>query len=120
MDGQIYDFGVLFAFVLKIYKIVWGSDNFRRNYGAYRCQPSCSRVDLKPGARERARSRSAVCYVMGLIGPKCETFTTFQIRPMGLEHKCPNFPGLGAQRVGAPTPDTPRPGEIWALVRNIR
>ena len=64
MGGQIYNFGVLFAFVLKIQTFVLGSDNFPYNYWLYRCQLSCSRVNLKPVARERARTRSALQCVM--------------------------------------------------------
>ena len=59
-DGQICNFEVLFAFVLEIYAFVWGSDNFPRNYKLHRCCLSCSRLKLKPGARERAGSRSAL------------------------------------------------------------
>ena len=31
VDGQIDDFEVHFAFVMEIYTVVWGSDNFPRN-----------------------------------------------------------------------------------------
>ena len=61
---------------------------------------------------------------MGLMGPECETFVTFEICPMGLKslqnctsiaHKCSNFPGPGAQCVG----DVCRPMSVVSRLRLV-